>query len=351
MPRMRPLRKLEDIKNVPEDKPVLIDIGGNNEEEISTKQEDQEQEKLRLEAEAAAARAEAAEREKDEVDEEKTGLLKQLADMKKAVEESRQQALEADKQRQEAARRAAEHEKASRRYEDRASQAEYEAVLTAIGTAEAEGDAAARDLEHAVAESDTKGMVDAQRRMSRAESRKAQLEDGKAQMEAAAAIAKERAKAAPEQERPTLEGYIESMTNLMPSQKTWLKSHPELLTDQRKNTRLGAAHFDAEDKGLVAGTDSYFQFLEERLGYREAQKPVVNDEDEDDEPVQHRRQPLVSAPVSRDTVSTTSGKPSSSKITLSPEQREAARIAGVDEITYARNLQKLNQARANGSYN
>ena len=136
------------------------------------------------------------------------------------------------------------------------------------------------------------------------------------------------------------------MQGLLPSQKTWLKEHPDALTDQRKNTRLAAAHFEAEDQGLQPGTTSYFQFLDERLGYKKAPTMKTDDDEGEDQ-----RSPIVSAPVSRETVSATTGRPSNSRITLTPEQREAARMSGIDEITYAQNLVRFNKLKTEGHYN
>jgi hypothetical protein len=138
----------------------------------------------------------------------------------------------------------------------------------------------------------------------------------------------------------------------LPSQKEWLKSHSDAWTDQRKNMRLQGAHVEAEDQGLAPGSKKYFEYLEERLGYKKPDPDNDDDpEDQEEEPPQRRqtaRRTLVSAPVSRDPPNN-SGKPSSrTKITLTPRQMEAAQIAGVTPEVYARNLLKMEDMKDEG---
>jgi len=58
----------------------------------------------------------------------------------------------------------------------------------------------------------------------------------------------------------------------------------------------------------------------------------------------------VSAPVSRETPSMSTGKPTSTRVTLTPAQRQAARDAGVDEVTYARGVMELENRKKAGYY-
>ena len=64
---------------------------------------------------------------------------------------------------------------------------------------------------------------------------------------------------------------------------------------------------------------------------------------------EQQRTNIVSAPVSRE-VPSGGGTRQNGKITLTKEQQEAARISGVTETEYARNLVKMNEAKANGQY-
>ena len=174
------------------------------------------------------------------------------------------------------------------------------------------------------------------------------MEDGKIAIERAKTAAAARAKEQPEQQRasekPTVEQYIDQLPNLLPSQRDWLKEHPDALTDQRKNLRLQGAHVEAEDKGLRPGTAKYFSYIEERLGYKER-------EQEEEDTVSEEPRTPVSAPPSRSATNPATGRSTATRITLTPAQREAARDSGVDEITYARNLQKMQQMKADGLIN
>ena len=58
----------------------------------------------------------------------------------------------------------------------------------------------------------------------------------------------------------------------------------------------------------------------------------------------------MSAPVSRDAPNLSTGRPQSRTITLSPAQRDAARISGISETEYAKNLIRLNELKAQGHY-
>jgi len=109
---------------------------------------------------------------------------------------------------------------------------------------------------------------------------------------------------------------------------------------------LQGAHAEAVKRmNLKPGTSKYFSFLEQRLGYSATQEDDVPDAD-DDQP-----QAPVSAPPSRAATNPGTGRQTGTRITLTPEQREIARLSGIDEITYAKNLQKLNGMKADGHYN
>jgi len=80
------------------------------------------------------------------------------------------------------------------------------------------------------------------------------------------------------------------------------------------------------------------------MGYK---KPPQEEGEED---MEDESSQIVSAPPSRQATSPASGRPTTTKITLTPEQREVARLSGISEIDYARGLQKLNDIKANGGY-
>ena len=58
---------------------------------------------------------------------------------------------------------------------------------------------------------------------------------------------------------------------------------------------------------------------------------------------------MVSAPVSREAPSA-NGSRQSANIRLTASQREAAKMAGISETEYAKQLQKLQKEKSDGNY-
>jgi hypothetical protein len=340
MPRVRPLRTKEEIDAVPIDEPVTIEMEPEGTVILDKEADDKEREAR--EVKEPVQRERKKKQEEPAEDEEKVSLRKQLEDMRKAAEE-REQAHQ--RRLQEAEERARQQENRYLARNAEAQDAEYQAILNAIGAAESEAEAAQNDIARASEASDAKTVADASRRLARAESRLAQLEDGKMALEAQksreARQAKEfaeRPPAPPQQQTP--EQFIDQMPNLMPSQRDWLKQHQELITNTNKNLRLQGAHAEAIDLQLQPGTQKYFDHLEMRLGYK---RPEEEEEDE--------RAVTMSAPPSRQATNPSTGRAEvPNRITLDPEQREMARLSGISELEYARGLQRLAEAKAKGNY-
>lgn len=342
MPRLRPapLKTKEEIAKVPLTEPVDLEL----EDKI-------EETEIKLEGISGEATKAVSKKAEPKIDEklvelpEVSDLQKQLESLTKAEKLAREQAIEANQKRQEAERREQESKQETTKALGVAEQAQYDAIVNAIGASQAESDSAQRELETATSESNWKTAAEAQRKLARAEARLVSLEDGKMAYEAK----REEAKTVKQEVRPVvsdpLEAHIAQIA-VNDGEKDWLRSHKDYLTEPRKNARLGAAHYDAEDVGHRRGSEGYFQFIEERLGLRE---PVKKVEDEEVE-METRRSPSVAAPVSRETPSVSTGTPSSTRITLTPLEREAAKIAGVDEIEYARQKIMLGQAKREGRY-
>jgi hypothetical protein len=345
MPRIKPARTLEEINAVPQDRSVTISL-----EPEGTVILDKEADEAALKAQEEASKVKAKTKAPEVSEEDDSAdLRKQLEDLRRANEASNKRVQDEIAARQAAEQRVREREQEASQSKIRAEDAEYDAILNAIGAAENEAESAQRDIATASEASDPKGMAEASRRLARAESRLSQLEDGKAAIERAKTIAAAQAKEAPQQRETQknldVNQYIDQLPNLLPSQRDWLREHPETLTDARKNQRLQGAHVEAEDQGFRPGSQKYFNYLEERLGYKEKD---VNDDDDDNERQQDAGAAQVSAPPSRNATNPGTGRPSNTRITLTPEQREVARLSGIDEITYARQLQRMNELKANG---
>jgi hypothetical protein len=271
-------------------------------------------------------------------------LRKQVESLKRAEETARAQAAELSRQVEEAKRQTQELQQQNSVHQNSALEAEYDSVLNAINAAETEAEAATQAYDAAFNASDGKAMAEAQRKISRAEARLESLEQGKSALEAR----REAAKNAPRQEQTPSDPFEAYVSQFPQVTANWLRSHSEYVRDQRKNVRLQGAHFDAVEAGKTVNTPEYLEFIEEKLGLRQT--------DDDTDPDPPRRTP-VSAPVSRDIPSPSTGRSVPSKVTLTPDEREAARFSfpdtepGEAERLYAQQKLRLMQEKANGRYN
>lgn len=327
------MRTAEEALTIPPDEPVLIELTADSSGVTAPG----------AEPELKPAEIKVAEEPVvEKVEPEETSLQKQLEDMKKAEAAAREREASAIRQRDAAIQAANQHGEAHYRSEGAREQAQYDAVLNAIGAAESEANRAEGDYATAMANSDFVAAAAAQRRLSVATTRLVQLEDGKAAFESRQEPAKY------EPIRPQASDPIDANPNLSGRQKEWLKGHRDAQTDPAQLARLGAAHWDALKANHAQDSDAYFQFLEERLGYRQVAMQVKKDEIEDAS-TQYRSMPM-SAPVTRESPSINGGSVRPTQVTLSAAQREAARISDVDDVTYAKNFLRLQELKKNGHY-
>ena len=179
----------------------------------------------------------------------------------------------------------------------------------------------------------------------------------------------------------------------------WLRNNPDYLHDADKNQALQDLHWVLVKEGHEPYSPAYFLEVDKRLNGHGAQpEPYIDEElaaaerqleelerkrdristvnkrldqviEETQSPVDRvlneiragrnnnpavdakprRTIPPVSAPPSRE-VPTSNGARGSSRVTLSPQQKEAARIAGISIEDYARHLIRLNEEKASGNY-
>jgi hypothetical protein len=138
--------------------------------------------------------------------------------------------------------------------------------------------------------------------------------------------------------------------------QAWLAKTP---TAMQNRDALGAMHHDALHSGLVDLSPSYFSYLEQRLAslpqpvaeataMRMTEDMAARERASQPPPPKPTR-PIVSAPVSRE-VPSGSGRRQNSRITLTPQEVEMARISNVSPDEYARQKLRLAQMRASGEY-
>lgn len=237
--------------------------------------------------------------------------------------------------------------------------AQYNSILTSIAAEQTAMEKAKGDLTAFANAGDWSNFAAAQSELSVAASRLDRLNDNKQAFEGRR---EEMKRQAPEPVRAapapaSVDQEIDTL-NVPAEAKSYLRQHPELMTDQSKRKRLGNIHnYITDARGVAAFTPEYFETLDRELGYATTTPgPTPSPA-----PGPARRSMPVAAPVSRE-VPTASGQRNANQITLTPEQREVARnafgsVRGAPDLTnaqkerlYAENLQRLNRMRASGEY-
>jgi hypothetical protein len=229
-----------------------------------------------------------------------------------------------------------------------------------------EGQQAALQLakqEHAAARvsNDPMAETEALDKITKINNKIATLEAGKDEMERQARMPPQQYQQ-PQQQipqgPPNIEHVLAQMPALTNEERNWVRAHPDAVTDRGQIQRMQVAYADAERMGIRRNSPEYFQFFEERMGYEPADNVEAEYDDVDNdepEPVRQqapvRRGPVTSAPVSRSSPGAAArDAPRSGQVTLTKEEREHAKISGVDERTYAEGKRRLIDLKRKGYY-
>jgi hypothetical protein len=152
----------------------------------------------------------------------------------------------------------------------------------------------------------------------------------------------------------------------MPSAaKEWLKERPQYVFDAQENARIRVVHNALLREGHEPYSPSYFAEAEKRLAEPEevdrsavdealaqarAAAPVEDVFDHENSRLRiSPRRVAVSAPPSRE-VPSSNGSRDQGRVTLSLQQKEAARISGISEEEYAMQMLRLRQEKEAGHY-
>jgi len=139
---------------------------------------------------------------------------------------------------------------------------------------------------------------------------------------------------------------------LTKAEAEFFDSREDMMANQQQASQAAA---EALAAGIERDSPQFFEAVEEGFAKR---LDALNQRPAAETPTPAFRQPVserpgpasyVSAPVSRHAA----GSPreqSPSSMRLSPAEIEMARIAGISDVEYARQKQKLAQAKANGDY-
>lgn len=311
-PRLKPIKDEKILSAIPLDEPVLVDLGP---------------------IETGAAQEEEVDVHKAKTDDggEDPGvkaLKDRMAEMERAnATENARLAKEAEDARRDAAAA-------------RAANADTEAdlIATSLESAKTEQAAAKDALRTALEAGDYAAAADAQERMSvaaadvREFTRAAQVQTDRKATEAKATKDAADNPQRQQQQFATVEAAIDARTDLTDAERTWLKEHQDAWVDPIRNQELGTAYNRAIKAGHQRGTPAYFAFINDFMGYTQR-----TDDDAADQ-----GSSFVAAPVSRDSRSASTGRPSTpQRITLTPEQRQLAKDMGLTDVQYARGVQQL----------
>ena len=140
---------------------------------------------------------------------------------------------------------------------------------------------------------------------------------------------------------------------LQPVAEEFFTANPTLFVDPEAVSR---AHVEAERQGLAMNSPEYFQFIASHHGDAPAPAPRAPEPRPEPRLSQEQstgRRMAVSAPPSRTVPRGYSDRDgyefgTINRITLSPQEREAARLSGVDEETYARGKLEMLKRKAAG---
>lgn len=246
-----------------------------------------------------------------------------LEAFKRKYEEERAARIDAERRAQAASEQVY---RASNEVED----TNLQLVKSAINTVKNETATLKARYREAMAAGDYDFAAEVQEAMSLNAARLLQLENGKQAME-------DRPRQAPP---PAYTDPVEAFASqLTPQSASWVRKHPEYVTNPRLNQKMIAAHNLAMADGIEPDTPDYFGYVENILGVREAPKNETATSAAAT-PTQRRASPPA-APVTRNGTGTGS-RPN--VVRLTAEEREMASLMGQTPEEYARNKMALVKA-------
>lgn len=244
-------------------------------------------------------------------------LRGQLKTMQASLSTVEQRATRAEQNAQQATQRATQLEHEVVKTKTEATEARTDLISTGIEKQQSDMDRAEAAYTAAFESGDGKAMAKAQRDMSTAAARMTQLETAKANsLEARTTtttpVSQQRTPAR------TDDPVEQLAASLSPASAAWVRSHPDVVTDPRKNAKMLAGHNDAVGEGIALDSPEYFKHIE---GFVKG-KPVDSAKDDSDttEAKPQRRMSAPAAPV----VNSSGGTSGNGAVTVSLNQKEKA---------------------------
>jgi hypothetical protein len=158
-----------------------------------------------------------------------------------------------------------------------------------------------------------------------------QLENGRAALQS-------RLDNPPPQVQQPVDPVEQVASQLSPRSASWVRNHPQCITDKRLYQKMVGAHNIAVADGYSPDTDEYFDFIENQMGFRRGAGRFT--EVEVDEPMSaasapaQRRGAPPPAPSSR---AASGNNGSKNVVRLSSEEREMAQMMGMTPEEYGKN--------------
>jgi hypothetical protein len=217
-------------------------------------------------------------------------------------------------------------EQASKAYEE-VGETQFHLVSNALDTVKRDAEILRSQFRDAMNIGDHDRAAEIQEAMSTNAIRLNQLETGKRDMET-----RPRQPAFNPPPPPPPQTYQDPLEQIAqavsPRSASWIRANKENLGNERALREMFRAHESAVDHGYAPDSDSYFQFVENRMGISESNQ---NRQQASSAPVQRKASPPA-APVSR------SGNGTGSRpnvVRLSSEQQEMAKNLGMTNAEYA----------------
>lgn len=275
--------------------------------------------------------------------------LQQQLQSAQAAEKAARETAEAERQARIAAEQQAQaHAQQATQFRGQVQSEQLNTISTAIDGSTREREMAKVELKRAMEAGEWDKVAEAQDTLSLANARIVQLEQMKyAAMPADTPRVNGRVdQPRPQQQTDPVEQFISSAPT---ASQSWLRQHRDLIKSDGRGVRLDsrvlAAHYQAEADGIQVESPEYFKFVEDRV------KPPEQRQDTHQQAKQ--RTAPVAAPVSRES----SSNGGSQRITLTKDQVEAAHAYGDPkksererEIEYWNNLQALKSEGRIGNY-
>ena len=147
---------------------------------------------------------------------------------------------------------------------------QLDTVLSGIQAAEAEATTAEKEFIAAAEAGDFAAQARAQRKISSAEARIQRLKEAEGDLKEVAS-----AKPAPRQEtrqQPSADPVEQFTKGMSARSAAWIRSHPDCVTDPKKNSRMLAAHNLALADDIPVDSDEYFERIEAGIASSKAAK-------------------------------------------------------------------------------